>query len=165
MSEAQMTALLNWLNDASGRVKMVVTSVPFFPDLKSESDDKWSGFVPERTKILDFILSNKIAKVVFLSGDVHCSFNAELTSVKDPAFKVISIVFFLFFWPYPHMDAGEFGFEVQLYHYSKNLYMLVNPSAVFSTDNCARVKVNRNGMTISFFKRKGELLSTVERVF
>src|SRR5882672_4319193 len=158
MSQAQMTALLNWLNDGSGRVKMVVTSVPFFPDLKSDSDDKWSGFVPERTKILDFILVNKIGKVVFLSGDVHCSFSAELITPQDPTFKVISVVSSSFFWPYPHMDSGEFDFDDNIKSNSGNSYKVVNASDVFSTDNFARVKVDPNGMTISFFQRKGALL-------
>jgi alkaline phosphatase D len=165
ISEIQMAALLNWLNDKSGRVKMVVTSVPFFPDLKSESEDKWSGFVPERTRILDFILANQIRKVVFLSGDVHCSFSVELNTEEDPAFKVISVVSSSFFWPYPHMDSGEFAFDDFIKSSSQNSYQVVNASAVFSTDNFARVTVNPNEMTISFFKRKGELLDSVHRTF
>jgi alkaline phosphatase D len=165
MSDAQMAGLLNWLNNKSGRVKMIVTSVPFFPDLKSESDDKWSGFIPERTKILDFILTNNIGKVVFLSGDVHCSFSAELITPRDPAFKISSIVSSSFFWPYPHMDSGEFAFDDSLKSSSQNSYTVVNASAVFSTDNFARVRVDPNGMTISFFQRKGELLGTINRTF
>jgi len=165
MSEAQMTALLSWLNDGSGRVKMVVTSVPFFPDLKSESDDQWTGFIPERTKILDFILKNKIRKVVFLSGDVHCSFSAELKTPLDSSFKVISVVSSSFFWPYPHMDSGEFDFDDNIKSSSENSYKAVNASPVFSTDNFARLKVDPNGVTISFFQRKGDLLGTVDRPF
>ena len=37
IKRSQMKALLDWLNDGSKRVKLVVTSVPFFPDLKSET--------------------------------------------------------------------------------------------------------------------------------
>ena len=114
MSRNQMDALKSWLNDKSGRVKLIVTSVPFFPDLEEENDDKWGGFLSERTDILNFILKNKIRKVVFLSGDVHCSFSAELKCSRDPAFKVISVISSSFFWPYPHMDDGDFVLKGKL---------------------------------------------------
>ena len=44
ISRNQMDALLAWLNDSSGHVKLVVTSVPFFPDPEADTDDKWAGF-------------------------------------------------------------------------------------------------------------------------
>ena len=108
ISRHQMDALLAWLNDGSGHVKLVVTSVPFFPDPEADTDDKWAGFLDERTEILDFILTHKIRKVVFLSGDVHCSFSVELSCSTDPAFKVISVISSSFFWPYPHMEESDF---------------------------------------------------------
>lgn len=158
ISDEQMTALLKWLSDGSGLVKMIVSSVPFFPDLKSDSEDKWTGFVAERTKILDFIFEKKIRKVVFVSGDVHCSMSAELRTSQDPDFKVISIISSSFFWPYPHMDPGGFVLTGKIKSNSANEYVVDSPSEVFSTDNFGRVDVAPEAITVSFFQRKGDAL-------
>jgi alkaline phosphatase D len=161
IKRSQMEALLAWLNDGSGQVKMVVTSVPFFPDLEDENDDKWGGFVPERTEILDHIFKNKIRKVVFLSGDVHCSFCVELSSPKDPKFKVLSIVSSSFFWPYPHMDEGDFVLKGKLpVAKATSDYRVGGASDVFATDNFARVEVTPTGIRVLFFERKGQQLGT-----
>ena len=49
MLEQVDQALKRWLSNGSGRVKIVVTSVPFFPDPDSdENEDKWSGFQRQR---------------------------------------------------------------------------------------------------------------------
>ena len=166
ISRNQMDALKGWLKDKSGRVKLVVTSVPFFPDLEDENDDKWGGFVFERTEILDFIRKHQVRKVVFLSGDVHCSFSAELTCSNDPDFKVISVISSSFFWPYPHMDDGDFSLRGKLKTTSKATYKVVNPSEVHSTDNFARLDINPKSISISFFERKGDQLGkTVRRIF
>lgn len=157
MSQEQMDALLSWLNNQSGLVKMVVTSVPLFPDLKLDADDKWSGFPHDRSIVLDFILDKKIRKVVFLSGDVHCSASAELVSPSDPNFKVISVISSSFFWPYPHMDPGGFV-PGKIKSNSGKEYRVIDPPEVFSTDNFGRLDVRPDGIGISFFKRKGEPL-------
>ena len=100
-SEEQIEALKNWLAaEADGRVKLVATSVPFFPDLAG-GRDRWDGFPDQRNEILDFIQANQIRKVVFLSGNVHSSMSAELVDADDPSFKVVSIVSSPFFWPTP----------------------------------------------------------------
>jgi len=158
ISRRQMDALLKWLNDGSGRVKLVVTSVPFFPDLEADSDDTWGRFLKERTEVLDFILKNKVRKVVFLSGDVHCSLTAELTCPSDPAFKVITVVSSSFFWPYPHMDEGDFVLKGKLKTTSKSSYRVRNASEVYSTDNFARLDIRPKSIAISFFERKGDQL-------
>ena len=167
IKQTQMDALLTWLNDKSGQVKMVVTSVPFFPDLEDENDDKWGGFIPERTEILEHILKNKIRKVVFLSGDVHCSFCVELTSPKDPRFKIISVVSSSFFWPYPHMDEGDFVLKGKLaVSKGANEYRSGGASKVFDTDNFARLDVTPAQIKVSFFERKGKQLGpTVVKSF
>ncbi|MEQ1794452.1 MAG: alkaline phosphatase D family protein [Nitrospira sp.] len=162
ISRRQMEALLTWLNDGSGRVKLVVTSVPFFPDMESDSDDKWCGFLDERTEVLDFIRENEIRKVVFLSGDVHCSFSVELKHSSDSSFKVISVVSSSFFWPYPHMEDSDFVFKGKLKATSKQTYRVVDPSPVHSTDNFARLDISPESIAISFFERKGEQLGEVQ---
>lgn len=163
INRRQMEALLLWLNDGSGRVKLVVTAVPFFPDMESDSDDKWSGFVDERTEVLDFIRKNRIRKVVFLSGDVHCSFSVELKHASDPSFKVISVISSSFFWPYPHMDDSDFILNGTLKTTSHQKYRVVDPSPVHSTDNFARLDISPESIAISFFERKGGQLGETKR--
>ncbi|MEE8584253.1 MAG: alkaline phosphatase D family protein, partial [Acidobacteriota bacterium] len=88
-----MDALKNWLDDGSGRVKFIVSAVPVFPDGKRDSEDKWSGHIKQRTELLEFIRRNAIRRVVFLSGDIHCSMSAELTSPQGgEGFKVLSVI-------------------------------------------------------------------------
>jgi len=161
INDTQMRALLLWLNDGSGKVKFVVSSVPVFPDLTSDSADKWGAFPKQRTKILDYILTNKISKVVFLSGDVHCSFVAQLTAESDPKFSVYSVVSSSFFWPYPHTEQSDFLFGQALSGTGDEKYISKRLSTVFSTDNFARLDVNLTELRVSFFERKGDLLGKV----
>lgn len=158
VKQSQLEALLAWLADGSGLVKLVVTSVPLFPDLNSDSDDKWCGYLSERSQILDFILENKISKVAFVSGDVHCSFTAQLTSPNDPDFRVFSIISSSFFWPYPHMEKDDFVLNGLLQTMGKYKYSVTESSLVHSTDNFARLDVDTDGISVSFFERKGDSL-------
>jgi len=166
VTQTQMKALLAWLADGSKRVKLVVTSVPFFPDLKSDSDDKWGAYPTDRAQILDHIFTNKVRRVVFLSGDVHCSFSAELTTPADPAFKVISVVSSSFFWPYPHMDEGDFQLKGELTGTTQVQYRVGGASKIHSTDNFCRLDVDLTGVRVTFYERKGDRLApTTVRAF
>lgn len=78
LSQKQFSALKRWLKDGSGRVKIIVTSVPFFPDMTSgENQDKWSGFSRQRQEILTHIEQNQIRKVTFFQGTymLHSALN------------------------------------------------------------------------------------------
>ncbi|WP_188816301.1 alkaline phosphatase D family protein, partial [Hymenobacter cavernae] len=138
ITRVQMEALQQWLvqDAAAGRIKLIVTSVPVFPDLQAseEQSDKWGGFLRERTQLLDFIKQQAVRKVVFVSGDVHCSFTAELTCKQDPTFKVVSVISSSFFWPYPHMRATNFQLDgaLRVPKDHPNEYQVGGASAVFS---------------------------------
>lgn len=158
VNDAQMKALLLWLNDGSGKVKLVVSSVPVFPDLSSDSNDKWGAFPEQRTKVLEHIRTNKIRKVVFVSGDVHCSFVSQLTLDSDAEFSVYSVVSSSFFWPYPHTEESDFLFGKPLTNTGNERYVSKRVSSVFSTDNFARIDVDPLEVRVSFFERKGDRL-------
>lgn len=164
VNESQMKALLSWLNDASGKVKFVVSSVPVFPDLASDSDDKWGAFPEQRARVLDHILKNRIPKVVFVSGDVHCSFVTQLTAASDPQFSVYSIVSSSLFWPYPHTDESSFLFGKPLTNTGTEQYTSKRMSMVYSTDNFARIDVDMKELKVSYFERKGDKLGKVVRL-
>lgn len=157
IKNTQMSALLSWLNNGSGKVKLVVSSVLVFPDLANDSDDKWGAFRLQRKKIIDFVANNKIRKVIFVSGDVHCSFVCELRSSVDPDFRLHSVVSSSLFWPYPHTEQSDFLFGQPLAgdgaQYSSNLL-----SPTISTDNFARISVELNKVEVTYYERKGCLL-------
>jgi alkaline phosphatase D len=161
INEVQMTALLAWLADGSGKVKFVVSSVPVFPDATTDFADMWSGFPAQRARLLEHIRTNKIRKVVFVSGDVHCSFTSELRCAEDPDFLVNSIVSSSFFWPYPHTETGDFHFGQTLSGMPGGTYLARATSPVYSTDNFARLDVAADQLAVSFFERKGARLGKV----
>ncbi|MDP3290754.1 MAG: alkaline phosphatase D family protein [Sulfuricurvum sp.] len=164
IKKAQMEALINWLSDNSGRAKMIVSSVPFIPDLKSDVDDKWGGFLRERTSILNYIFQNNIKKVAFISGDVHCSFTIELTSPDYPSAKILGIISSSLFWPYPHMESSDFTTNGTLAVSGKENFILTNPSKIYSIDNFARIDVDGSGVSVSYYERKGKLLDETIRM-
>lgn len=150
----QMTSLKRWLSDNSGRVKIVVTSVPFFPDSSSkENNDKWSGFVKQRQEILSYIESKKIEKVVFCSGDVHASFSAEL--VSPTGLKLFSVVSSAFFWPYPHPSAKHFRRSGTIDGGTAGQFTLQNVSKIIGDDNFTRLNISPTAMEVRVFGRKG----------
>jgi alkaline phosphatase D len=148
-----MSALKRWLNNGSGRVKIVTTSVPFIPDSEGEGDDKWSGFQNQRNELLRHIEKNRIKRVVFFSGDVHASMSVELMSPSK--LKIISVISSPFFWPYPHPSARRFKRTGTIDAGKLGAFRLTNASPVVNDDNFARVTVHPDKIEIDVFERKG----------
>ncbi|ELS05305.1 phosphodiesterase/alkaline phosphatase D [Xenococcus sp. PCC 7305] len=168
ISDEQMQALLSWLDNGSERVKFVVTSVPFFPDIKKTNSDKWSGFKQQRDQIISLIRDRKIPKVVFLGGDVHCSMAAELDISKpgEDSWKIYSIISSAFFWPYSHMKASQFNLTGSVPSLdNENAYSLGKVSQVYSGDNFSRVSVSHEQIAIEVYERKGELMHSIQYQF
>ena len=165
IGDLQMEELLEWLRDGSQRVKFVVTSVPFFPDTKKENEDKWSGYKQQRDQIIECIQNNNVQKVVFLSGDVHCSMAAEL-DISEPngaPLKIYSIISSSFYWPYPHMKRRKFQLTGSVASLNEdNQYLLGQVSDVFSGDNFTRVKVSQERFIVEVYERKGDLVHSAE---
>jgi len=151
----QMQALKRWLGDGSGKVKIVVTSVPFFPDTSSEKDkDKWSAFKMQRQEILSHIDSRQIEKVVFFSGDVHASFSGEL--ILQSGIKIVSVISSAFFWPYPHPSARKFKLKGVIDGGSAGECALANFTPIVGDDNFTKVRVTPSQMQVEVFERKGK---------
>ncbi len=157
LSFDQMRALKGWLNDDSGQVKIIVTSVPFAPDLGvEESKDKWAGFQSQREEILTHIEKNQIRKVAFFSGDVHASLSIELISQTN--LKIISIISSAFFWPYPHPSARQFQTKGIIDGGQAGHFRLANSSKIISDDNFTKVTVRLTQIEVETFARKGKRL-------
>lgn len=153
----QLKSLLRWLKKDNGRVKMVVTSVPFY---ESESRDKWNGFIDQRDKILETIRKSKVRRVIFVSGDVHASMASELLAKDSPEFKVLSVVSSAFFWPYPHPKRRSFKLEgaIKTNTKPKQEYYVQGSSKVHPTDSFVRLEISLNGIEVGFYGRKGKRL-------
>lgn len=159
LSREQMNALKRWLRDGSGRAKLIVTSVPFFPDSASEENrDKWSGFEEQRRELLSLIESRRIRKVVFFSGDIHASVSGEL--VSPSGLKVFSVISSAFFWPYPHPSARHFQLRGTIDGGAGGSFRLANFSRLIPDDNFTRVRVSPAGLEVRVFSRKGRLKTT-----
>jgi alkaline phosphatase D len=157
INDSQMKALLDWLNDGSGRIKFVVTSVPFIPDTSNDSSDKWNAFPDQRAQILEHIRAHAIQKVIFVSGDVHCSFVSELKVGPGSNLKIHSIVSSSFFWPYPHSKQSDFLFDAVIQAGTGN-YACKRISEVHSDDNFARIDATPKTVKVQFYERKGKAL-------
>ena len=151
----QIRTLKRWLKDGSGRVKIIVTSVPFVPDSASdESQDKWAGFQRQRIELLEHIERNQIRKVVFFSGDVHASLSIELISPSK--IKIVSVVSSAFFWPYPHPSASHFRTTGTIDGGRAGQFRLANSSRVVGDDNFTKINISPNQMEVEVFERKGK---------
>lgn len=156
IDDHQMQALQQFLKQgkAVGRVNVVCTSVPFFPDYQRHNDDKWSGYINQRNRILDFIESHDIQDVVFLSGDVHASLGCTISNGRT---RVHSIVSSPFYWPFPHPRKATFQLSGPLAGNAR--YEVTNPVPQVNTDNYTQLQISPSGIGVKIKGRKGDLLS------
>jgi alkaline phosphatase D len=40
--------------------------------------DQWDGYPAERKRVLDFIMQNQLKNIVFITGDIHCSWGNDI---------------------------------------------------------------------------------------
>ncbi|CAG8866450.1 alkaline phosphatase D family protein [Pseudomonas fluorescens] len=86
IDDKQLKSLLAWMSQYKNNTKFIVTSVPFVGAVKNPEQDKWCdpAFQAQREKILEHILKNGISDVVFLTGDMHTSYCADM-EISDSA--------------------------------------------------------------------------------
>lgn len=163
ISSVQMSALLKWLADSPPEAaKFVVSSVPVFPDDRSEIHDKWAGFPNQRAQLLEEIRGRRIRKVVFLSGDVHCSGWMELRCPTDPEFRAYSVISSPFFFPGPRQgQADRFDLRGTIPNASHD-FALVAHGPILGNDAFTRITLDPRAteMRIDLYDRKGGLLQT-----
>ena len=164
----QMRALKRWLNDGSGKAKIVVSSVPFFPDpSSSKNTDKWSGFIGQRDEILTHIEQNDISHVAFFSGDIHATLSCELELPSGN--RILSVVSSAFFWPYPHPRGRNFQTTGALRTNTGMQIRIANTSRMIADDNFCIVTIrpwrDLYEFSVRAFERKGRnKLNKVHRI-
>ena len=105
----QEQALLTWMGDHPNDLKFVITSVPFVAEINenptaktpkwnsqdtasekgNDPFDTWSAsrFQQQRTRIISYIFQNSIERVVFLTGDMHCSYHATMLIGREEDYR------------------------------------------------------------------------------
>lgn len=73
LGPVQKKWLLETLRGSKGRIKAIVSPVPFALDTKGESPDTWFGFQEERSELFAFLSEHDVTGVVLLSADRHRS--------------------------------------------------------------------------------------------
>lgn len=162
ISERQLQALQGWMRANKGALKLVVTPVPFFPDLRlggwalAERNDKWAGTLLQRQKLLDFIRDEGVRRTVFLSGDVHVSLWAELKSTSRPDFRVYSIISSAFHPP--PLTPPDFFFESTGVLDGQSDYVVTRNGGYTALSNFTRLTWKEPNLRVAVYERKGKLL-------
>lgn len=159
----QEYALLSWLINSPARVKLLVTSVMFYPDRSSADGDAWKAFPEQRLRILETIRSHKIKNVFIVSGDIHGSLVSRLKHTEDRDFEVHTIVSS----PLcnsallPYAKASWFILDQPLTRTVAGDYHLQWTSPVISQDNFAYLRVEREHLKVEYCGPDGEHLYSV----
>lgn len=91
IDDKQLRNLLAWMTQHKNSIKFIVTSVPFVGAVKNPKQDKWCDpiFKTQRELILRHILKNGIDNVIFLTGDMHTSYCADMEITDGSGNKIV----------------------------------------------------------------------------
>jgi alkaline phosphatase D len=156
LDPAQFDALCAFLQNGSGLVKLVASTVPIFPDHAWFASDKWEGFPQQRREIFRIIREQRIPKVVFVSGDVHCSFAARLDLGNGVA--VHTVVSSPFVTSIPFGAIWRWSFRRPLVDAGTSAKPQLLSDGPFWRRNFAHLRVQPERMFVSFYDREGEPL-------
>ena len=160
----QEHALLTWLINSPARVKLVVTSVMFFPDRTRYGDDAWEAFPEQRLRLLETLRQHRLKNVVIISGDIHGSLTSCLRHSQDPDFEVHTIVSS----PLcnsallPYAKASTFILDQPLARTGTGDYLHELTSPVISQDNFARLVIDTHRIGVTFHDVTGKVLQSVD---
>lgn len=86
LGAAQKAAFKDALQNSSARFKFIINQVPI-QQYYLGPYDRWEGYAAERQEILNFIRSQQISNVIFLSGDAHMNLmnDVYIDKFTDPA--------------------------------------------------------------------------------
>ncbi len=102
INEKQLDALDGWLGDRKQYgLRFIVSSVPFVAEVRppgldavgerhdDERADKWSGplWRSQRERIIAMIHKHEIERLVFLVGDMHCTYHARM-QIGEPRKRI-----------------------------------------------------------------------------
>lgn len=160
----QEHALLTWLINSPARVKLVVTSVMFFPDRTRYGDDAWEAFPEQRLRLLETVRQHRLKNVVFISGDIHGSLTSCLRHSQDPDFEVHTLVSspLCNSTLLPYAKASTFILDQPLARTRTGDYQHELTSPVISQDNFARLVIDTHRIGVTFHDVAGKVLQSVD---
>ena len=153
LDAAQFNALCAYLQNGSGLVKLVATTVPIFPDHAWFASDKWEGFPRQRKEIFRIIRERRIPKVVFISGDVHCSFVARLDLGDGMAVHTVVCSPFATFIPFGAIWRSSFR-KRMVDAGTDAMPQLLSDGTIWRR-NFGHLRVEPQRMRVSFYDRAG----------
>lgn len=80
LSEADWSALEEWLSEDTDEIKFLVSPVPVF---LQKYDDTWAGYPQEQHRLVHNIVKHGLKNFFILSGDAHSSVSTEFTIYRD----------------------------------------------------------------------------------
>jgi choline dehydrogenase-like flavoprotein len=121
IDDQQWASLSNWLLAKSKALKFVATSSVLLARRRhladhpqaSDSSDAWDGFPASLRRLVEFLYFNRITNTVFLSGDEHHSFHAEIivTAHGDAhVLRILSIHSSALYAPFPFANGRTLDF-------------------------------------------------------
>ena len=160
ISPAQMRALKEWMIEKQSRVKLVVTSVPFFPDRRNREadDDKWVAFSAQRQEILEHIRAHEVQPIVFLAGDLHASGWATAGCSDRPDLKIHHLISSPFYFPASPGSSERFENLSVLEEVDGRQYRVEEAEFFTDKDNYTLVTVTSNRLRVTCFGRKNQKL-------
>lgn len=110
ISAQQMAEFMRWLGAYRDEPKLVITSIPFVAEVR-DRDDKWCGdpYRFQREQIIDFLGSNDIGRLCFMTGDMHCSNHMRMT-ITPPGGGAALTIHELMSSPINQVTSGAHGF-------------------------------------------------------
>jgi len=115
ISKHQQRLLKHWFEKCRGRVKFIATPSALLPRRELSArhaanaamSDAWCGFPNSLYWLLDLMLSQEIDSTVFLSGDEHHSYVAEITVTRAGSrpLNLISVHSSALYAPFPFANG------------------------------------------------------------
>jgi hypothetical protein len=121
--------------------------------------DSWSGYPRSLVELLQFIKTEKIHGVVFLSGDAHLSMACKLVLDGCPAVAVHSVVSSGMYTPWPFVNGRP-----EDYRLTGRLNLTCDDVAVSGTMTESRVSTHAGYAAVTFVPMVGDTGSPKLRV-
>ena len=160
INPAQMRALKQWMTEKQNRVKLVATSVPFFPDRqnKEADDDKWAAFSDQRLEIFEHIRAHDVQPIIFLTGDIHASGWATAGCSDHPNLKIHHLISSPFYFPASPGSNERFENLSVLEEVGGRQYRVEEAEFFTDKDNYTLVTVRSDRLEVTCFGRKNQTL-------
>lgn len=181
LGDKQKDRFKTWLLDDSNKIKFIVSAIPVAPDADIDqafngANDRWDDYPHEREWLFELIETYNVRNpghpVILLSGDVHCSYGAQIINTvdKDSPLQVYQLVSSGFHWPAPGLSRQHFKFNEKLKvdgkYYSKLTTQFIENGnekrdKVIVSHNFCHVSVSSEQVVSNWYSEHGRLLRSV----